>query len=138
MTNFKLKVKNSAIDNKGLFADEDIPANSEIIEYTGEIIDNAESDRREELDKGVTYIAYIDDNTYIDGAIGGNDSKYLNHSCNPNCIFKVKNGRLYYYSKRLIKKGEELTADYAFPADTKKEICRCGSKNCRGFMNELI
>jgi SET domain-containing protein len=139
LSNYKLKVKKSKIHGYGLFADEEIPQDTLIIEYIGEKIINEEKRRREieNYKKGVTYIFYLDGISWIDGEFMGNDSRYVNHSCNPNCNIVWKNGRIYFYSKRLIKKDEELTIDYDYDKDSKKEICNCGSKNCRGFINEV-
>ncbi|MFH1641647.1 MAG: SET domain-containing protein-lysine N-methyltransferase [Nanoarchaeota archaeon] len=133
-----LIVKQSRIDNLGLFAETEIPAKTLIIEYTGEKITGKEADKREmENDKkGATYIFCLNENCYVDGAVDGNQSKYLNHSCDPNCDIVMKKGRIFFYSSRLIKIGEELTIDYSYDADSKKEKCDCGCDNCRGFINE--
>ncbi len=132
-------IKKSKIDNFGAFAVEDIPEDTCIIEYTGELISNEEAEKREiENDKnGATYILCIDEKNCIDGSIGGNESRFVNHSCDPNCDIVLKDGRIFYYSRIKIKKGEELTIDYGYDNDSKKEICKCGSKNCRGVINDL-
>ena len=75
-------------------------------------------------------------NRVIDAGRGGNLSKYINHSCDPNCIIKINDNKILIYSKKTIKKGEELTFDYRFNKNSFKEICNCGSKNCRGHINE--
>jgi SET domain-containing protein len=67
----------------------------------------------------------------IDGNIPGNVAKYINHSCSPNCEIDIKNHRVYVFSKRSIKEGEELTYDYGkeyFDAHFKKKGCLC--KKC--------
>ena len=132
-----LIVKKSKINNLGLFCTSDILANALIIEYTGEKITDAETEIRDtENDKtGITYTFYLSKHWYIDGAVGGNKSKYANHSCNPNCKIIRKSGRIFFYSKRLIRAGAELTIDYAYDKDSGKEICRCQDENCRGFIN---
>jgi histone-lysine N-methyltransferase SETD1 len=134
-----LRVKKSKIHGYGLFADDELPQDRFLMEYVGEKICNEEKSRRENENdkKGVTYIFYLDDNYWIDGELMGNDSKYINHSCDPNCKIVWKNGRILFYSKRLIKKSEEVTIDYTYEKNSKKEICKCGSVNCRGFINEL-
>ena len=139
MGQYKLRVKKSKIHGYGLFADDELPQDHFLMEYVGEKICNEEKIRRENENdkKGVTYIFYLDDNCWIDGELIGNDSRYVNHSCDPNCNIVWKNGRIFFYSKRLIKKGEELTIDYAYDKNLKKEICKCGSVNCRGFINKL-
>lgn len=141
MENFepKLEVKKSAIDCLGLYTQTDIPANTEVIEYSGEKISMSEADAREkENDKtGITYLFILDENFCIDGAVYGNDAKYINHSCEPNCEIIYKDGKIFVYSGREIKAGEELTFDYCFDKNSKKEICRCGSAKCRGVINEI-
>ncbi|MFZ5534962.1 MAG: SET domain-containing protein [Patescibacteria group bacterium] len=131
-------VKDSHIHGLGVFATEDIPAGTRIFEYTGELISRDEENRREiENDKtGVTYIYQINDHESIDGAVGGNDSRFVNHSCDPNVEGIIKDRHIYYVALRDIKKDEELFIDYAFDKDSKREPCHCGAKNCRGVMNE--
>ena len=137
MEKLKFEIRQSKIDNRGAFATEDIPKGTKIVEYIGEKIDNEEAERREAIndEKGVTYIFCLDDNSFIDGAVGGNDSRFINHSCEPNCDYLIEDGRIFYYANRDIKKGEELTIDYDYDADSKREICLCKSINCRGFIN---
>lgn len=55
-----------------------------------------------------------------------------NHSCKPNTVC---NG-LNVVALRNIKKGEELTLDYAVFLDEHMEsfVCRCGADNCRGLI----
>ncbi|MFH1899976.1 MAG: SET domain-containing protein-lysine N-methyltransferase [Patescibacteria group bacterium] len=139
MRQFEIVIKKSKINNFGAFAVTDISENSFLIEYIGEKISNEESQKREIINdkEGVTYIFCLDEQNFIDGAIGGNESRFINHSCNPNCKIVRKKGKIFFYSKRKIKKGEELTIDYAYDKNSKKEICNCGSENCRGFINEL-
>ena len=74
------------------------------------------------------------------GAIGkdlcmifGYPEKYINHSCDPNVFERQRK----LFAMRSIKKGEELFYDYAISDvdDEWKMRCKCGSKNCRGFIN---
>src|SRR5579859_3612095 len=132
-----LELRNSPIHGKGLFATEDIPAGQRLIEYTGELIDRKEATRRDNADpNGITYIVEIDDEHFIDGAFGGNDFRYVNHSCDPNCTLVRHSLRVFLTSKRPIKAGEELTFDYAFDKNSPRQSCHCGSPNCRGTINE--
>lgn len=137
MEKLKFEIRQSEIDNKGAFATEDIPKGTRVAEYVGEKINSEEAERRETIndEKGVTYIFCLDEEYCIDGAVGGNDSRFINHSCEPNCDYAIEDGRIFYYANRDIKKGEELTIDYDYDADSKREICLCKSKNCRGFIN---
>lgn len=133
-----IKVKKSPIHGLGVFASQDIPEGTRIIEYLGEKISKEEEVKREKENdkKGVTYIFDYNKKFSIDGAVEGSDAKYVNHSCDPNCDCIRRNGRVFYYSNRLIRKGEELTIDYAYDKNDPLEVCHCGSKKCRGYINE--
>ncbi len=138
-TYFKLIQKKSKIHGRGVYAGEDIPKNKRVVEYTGEKIDDAEADRRTELEEksGLVYLFYLDDKYFIDGNVGGSIARFVNHSCDPNLDKKRENGKIFYYSSQNIKKGEELTVDYCFDKDDEKTICHCGRLKCRGFINEV-
>jgi D-alanine-D-alanine ligase len=58
-----------------------------------------------------------------------------NHSCNANTAYKGLN----VYALRNIKKGEELTLDYALFLDEHMEPfnCSCGSENCKGYITGI-
>lgn len=135
----KTIVRDSHIHGMGVFATATIPAGTRVFEYTGEHISREEENRRElENDKtGVTYIYQLNDHESIDGAKGGNDSRYVNHSCDPNVEGVIEESHIYYVTKRDIKAGEELYIDYAFDADDPAEPCHCGSPHCRGVMNAV-
>lgn len=60
--------------------------------------------------------------------------KYINHSCDPNTYMRVAYSRVEFYTKKPIKKGEELTANYGPTHHDGKLPCRCGAKNCKGFL----
>ncbi len=132
-------VRDSPIHGRGVFAIQAIPRGTRIFEYTGELITREEEIQRElENDKtGVTYIYQLNDHESIDGAYGGNDSRFVNHSCDPNVEGVIEDGHIYYVALRDIKRDEELFIDYAFDKDSKREPCHCGSTNCRGVMNEM-
>lgn len=76
----------------------------------------------------------------------GGFARYINHSCEPNCVATIISGshpyeelkRVLIISQREIEPSEEITYDYQFPLelDSDKRIpCTCGAKLCRGFMN---
>ena len=71
----------------------------------------------------------------IDGAIGGSGAEYINHSCAPNLKARLLRGHILYFSKRRIRKGEELTVDYKYAHDITRMPCSCGAPTCRGTMN---
>ncbi len=111
-----------------------------LIEYIGEKINNKEAEKREieNNKKGLTYIFILDKKYCIDGDVGGNESKYINHGCEPNCDTELINNKIWFITKRDILPGEELYFDYEFPHDdTERNKCLCGSPNCRGFIQML-
>ena len=138
-------VKRSSIHNRGIFAKHDIPYDSPIIEYVGEKITKAESRRRGDalMEKSkktgcaAVYVFTLNKRYDIDGGKGRNPARYINHSCAPNCEAYIMRGRIWIYSLREIKAGEELTYNYGFDADTWDDHpCRCGSKRCIGYIVE--
>ncbi len=138
-------VRSSSIHNRGIFARCDIPYDAPIIEYIGEKITKAESSRRGEalVEKAkktggaAVYVFTLNQRYDIDGAKGKNPARYINHSCAPNCEAYIIRGRIWIYSLREIKAGEELTYNYGFDVDTWDEHpCRCGTDRCVGFIVE--
>jgi uncharacterized protein len=126
-------VGTSKIAGKGVYAMKDIPKETEIIEYDGEIVNKDEGTDRSDTqnEKGNFYIFGLNDKQDIDGAKGG-DAKYINHSCDPNCeAVNYDDEEVWIVALRDIKKGEELSYDYGAGDD---EECRCGAPNCKGNM----
>ena len=128
----------------GGFARVDIPAGTRIAEYTGERISQAEADTRYD-DVGAedhrTYLFTVDQDTVVDGGVGGNGTRFINHSCAPNCRAIVEGGRIYVDALTDIPAGAELTYDYrlTLPGRYRKEwdalyACHCGAATCRGTM----
>jgi SET domain-containing protein len=77
----------------------------------------------------------LSDGTLIDGAEGGNATRHINHSCEPNLVARIVRGHILYVSARNIRKGEELTVDYRFDKNVEKVPCSCGAGACRGTIN---
>lgn len=130
---FKLKVAPSRIHGWGVFAEELIPPRRKVIEYTGEKISRREAKRRSR--RRHVYLFKLDSYWTIDGAVGGSGAELINHSCDPNLYAVIIKGHILYMSKRTIYPGEELTVDYCFPKNARRVRCRCGAKNCRGWIN---
>ncbi len=128
-----MHARESKIHRWGVYADEDIPANRKVIEYTGERISRRQTKIRAALP--LNYIFTLDDYWALDGASGGSGAEFINHSCDPNLVSRILKGHILYFSKRPIRKGEELTVDYHFGADEEAVECKCGAKNCRGTIN---
>ena len=142
-------VRHSPIHGNGVFAARDIPAGTRIIEYAGKRITAKEADRRHPTnpdDPFHTFFFSLSSGKVIDGDDHGNDAKWINHSCEPNCeSMEGRHGkRVYIMAKRDIAKGEELNYDYGLVIDDKltktlrqQYACRCGAPTCRGTMLAL-
>lgn len=133
----KIEVRQSSIHGTGVYAAEPIAKGMYIIEYTGEKISKEEGTRRSESVPGHTFIFMLDDQWDIDGAAGGNDSRFINHSCSPNTDIVIENGKIWIVALRDIAEGEELSYDYSFEKDENPTQCKCGSPACRGFIVEV-
>ena len=139
-------VKKSSKHGKGVFSTKEIKKNTKIIQYIGEKISKAEGDRRSALrikrflnskKTGSVYIFELNKKYDIDGSLIKNKARYINHSCDPNCEVDIIRGKIWISSIRNIKKGEELTYDYGYEFDKddfRDHVCKCGSKNCIGFI----
>ncbi len=131
------KIKKSNIDKNGLYANCDIKVGTKIIEYKGKIITRkkAEEDPKFDNDKAI-YLFNLNKKYDLDGDFKYNTARLINHSCNPNCEVDGTGLKLWIYAIRDIKKGEELSYDYgfSFDEDFKKYPCRCGAKNCVGYI----
>jgi SET domain-containing protein len=130
---FKLAIRESKIHRRGVYALEAIPARRKVIEYTGEKIGRAETKRRG--GGNLTYLFTLDKYWTIDGAVGGSGAEIINHACEPNLRSQIVKGHILYFSRRAIRRGEELTVDYYFSDKDDLVKCRCGSALCRGTIN---
>lgn len=136
------EIRRSSKHGVGAFATQDIPAGTRLIEYAGERITEAEGDARYPEVPGkeiITYLFAIDDGIVVDAGVGGNEARFINHSCDPNCDAIVEDGRIWIETIRDVVAGEELAYDYAFilderhtPAAKRRYPCQCGAHNCRG------
>jgi SET domain-containing protein len=137
-------VKSSIIHGNGVFARRKIPAGTRIIEYRGERINWKEALRREQLkdaDSTHTFLFSLEDGRVIDGGSRGNDARWINHACEPNCEAREEDGRVFIYALRDILRGEELNYNYALvldlrhtPALKRAYACLCGTPGCRKTM----
>ena len=139
-----IEVRRSNVHGLGVFAAKHIPKGTRIIEYVGERVSHDEADRRyEEKDANDshTFLFIVDSKTVIDAGVDGNDARFFNHSCDPNCESTVEKRRVYIEAIRDIEAGAELTYDYQIQRedddpDNIDEVfaCRCGFPQCRGTM----
>ncbi len=124
---FKLRVARG-LSGKGVFALEEIPRGKRIIEYIGR---NVPVDKQDTITG--RYLFVTGRKKMIDGNITENTARFINHSCRPNCEADGPSGRVFIYSKRKIKAGEELTYDYGdeyFDDYIKPVGCKC--EKCKG------
>ena len=138
----RIDVRESAVHGRGVYATRLIPEGTRIIEYTGQRV-SWERAADEENDPH-TFIFGLDNGEVIDPTIGGNDARWINHCCDPNCEAIEEDDRIFIYATRDIEAGEELFYDYALEIDEpvtdeskRKFACHCGSANCRGTMLSL-
>ena len=142
------RLRRSRIQGTGAFARVDIPKGTRIIEYVGEHISPAEADRRYPDDdtsaRHHTFLFTLNQRTVIDAEHDGNDARFINHSCDPNCDAVIERGHIWIYAVKDIAKGEELAYDYQFEhmpeyteADLALYVCRCGSAHCRGTIVKI-
>ncbi len=139
-----VQARNSPIHGRGVYALAPIRKGTRILEYLGERISHAEADRRyarKREDDGHTFLFVASNRTVIDAGVNGNDARFINHSCQPNCETVIENSRVFIDAVRNIKPGEELGYDYQLtwestddPAELALYACRCGARRCRGTM----
>lgn len=137
------EIRPSPIQGLGAFATRQIRAGTRLVEYTGERITEEQADSRYPDDESQarhhTFLFAIDDGVVIDAAVGGNEARFINHSCDPNCDAVIDDDRIWIEAIGDIEAGEELAYDYAFvleerhtPAAKRRYPCHCGALNCRG------
>ena len=137
-------VRRSKVHGKGVFALRAIAKGTRIVEYLGDRVSHAQADRRyadhEETDNH-TFLFSVDRGLVIDAGVGGNEARFINHSCDPNCESVIEKRRVFIEAIRGIARGEELSYDYQIGRErgdppNVDEIygCRCGAAQCRGTM----
>jgi SET domain-containing protein len=126
----KLEVRKSSIYGKGCFALTPFPYRKKIAAYAGELLRGKRRiNQRLQTQRDVKIIS-ISDELAIDGARGGDETAYINHSCEPNAYMRAAPGnKVLFFALRDIAAGEEVTINYRDPEHP--EVCRCGAQNCR-------
>ncbi|MBO9716609.1 MAG: SET domain-containing protein-lysine N-methyltransferase [Pseudoxanthomonas sp.] len=147
----KIAARKSPIHGNGVFAVAPIRKGERVIEYKGrrrthEQVDN---DVGGDIDSGHTFLFTLNDDWVIDASYEGNDARWINHSCDPNCeAVTVENedgdnrhDKVFIEAIRDIAPGEELSYNYGItlaerhtPRLKKIWACLCGSKKCTGTM----
>jgi SET domain-containing protein len=136
------EIRPSPMQGLGAFATRPIAGGVRLIEYAGERLTPMEADERYpdvEGERHHTFLFAIDDEVVIDAAVTGNEARFINHSCDPNCDAVIEDGRIWIETIRDVAPGEELAYDYAYvleerlsPAAKRRFPCRCGAAACRG------
>lgn len=133
-----LVIKESAIHGQGCYAGEFIPSGAFIIEYVGELVPAEEAYRREQdSTRSGIYTFWTGDEWAIDGYREDNTARFINHSCAPNCDYRIEGQRVLIYAARDIAAGDELSIDYSYGADGEIVPCGCGAPGCRGRINAM-
>ena len=138
-------VRRSPIQGRGVYATRDIAEGERIIEYTGRRITAKEADALcddESMRRHHTFLFAVDDDVVIDATREGNDARFINHSCEPNCESVIVKGHVYIHAVRDIACGEELVYDYWYVTDDHYTLddlrriypCRCRAAQCRGTL----
>ena len=138
----QIEVRKSGVHGRGVYAAQFIAKGTRIIEYTGERVSwEAAPD---DVDDPHTFNFGLENGEVINPEVGGNDARWINHSCDPNCETVEEDDRVFIDAIRDIQLGEELLYDYHMELDEpitesakKKFACCCGAANCRGTMIEL-
>ncbi|MGH8123765.1 MAG: SET domain-containing protein [Rudaea sp.] len=143
--------RQSPIHGNGVFAARNLPKGIPVIEYRGRRLTHAQANRMyaNDVDSGHTFLFTLNEKYLIDGGDGGNDARWINHGCAPNCqawVVENKRGdksrdRIVIETRRAIREGEELTYDYGIRLEERqtprlKKIwaCKCGAQKCTGTM----
>jgi uncharacterized protein len=138
------RVRRSRVHGMGVFALRRIRKGTRIVEYLGERVSHKEADRRYEqktANDNHTFLFIVDRGVVIDAGVNGNDARFINHGCEPNCESVTEERRVYIEAIRTIQPGEELKYDYSIgrsrddPPDVDEVFaCRCAADKCRGTM----
>ena len=138
----RFEVRKSGVHGRGFYATRLISKGTRIIEYAGQRV--SWEDAPDEENNPHTFNFGLESGQVINPEIGGNDARWINHCCDPNCEAIEEDGRIFIYAMRDIEAGEELFYDYAMEIDEpiteeskRKFACHCGSANCRGTMLAL-
>ena len=136
--------RGSIIHGIGVFATRRIRAGRKLIAYLGRVLTEAEVRARymdDDADDPHTFLFGLGDGRYVDAGVGGNDARFINHSCDPNCEPRLSDGVIWICSIKNIQPGVELTYDYSLEIEKRARrtrrnhyACRCGAKKCRRTM----
>ena len=126
----------SRIAGTGAFAGKAIGAKKKLGNMGGEIISYREAQTRVKKQPGnvLFMVEFDNEDIALDASVNSNALRYINHSCDPNTYMRRAYQKVEFYTLKAIRKGEELTCDYGETHHDGKLPCKCGAKNCRGFI----
>jgi SET domain-containing protein len=137
----RFRVRRSKVHGLGVFATRRIRKGTRIVEYLGERVSHKVADDRYEqkdADDGHTFLFIVDRGVVIDAGVDGNEARFINHGCDPNCESVIEDRRVFIEAIRTIQPGEELKYDYQIGRDDDDPenvdevfACRCGLRNGR-------
>lgn len=140
----RIEVRRSGVHGRGVYTKDRIRKGARIIEYIGRRLPWKEAQDAPPLDPKRPYhtmLFSLDNGDVIDAAVDGNDARWINHSCDPNCETYEDKDRIFVHALRGLQPGEELFYDYKMvPSERRtkkleKEFgCLCGTAKCRGTM----
>lgn len=128
---FAFNVRPSVIDGQGVFAAEPIPARSKLGELRGESISVQEA-RRRAKGRARIHIVAVSETRAVDATASITALRHINHSCSPNTVLRISQGRVEFYAMHELAVGEELTCDYGESHHEGRLDCRCRAPNCSG------
>ncbi len=140
----KVRVVRSPIHGYGVVAIGFFAEGDMVIEYVGELIRRELTDAREAAYNargiGCYMFGIARSPLVIDATMAGSQARFVNHSCEPNCVSRLTSidgvPHIIIYAKRDIRPGEELTYDYKFARDDSDRVpCSCGAPACTGWMD---
>ena len=129
------EVRPSGVHGRGVYATGFIPEGTRIIEYTGQRV--SWKDAPDNKHNSHTFNFGLENGEVINPEIGGNEARWLNHSCDPNSYMKILYGHILFLALRDIQPGEEITIDYESTLHPNSKKCTCGSLLCRTTINKL-
>lgn len=130
---FAVQVRPSEIDGLGAFAAEPIPAGRKIGEIRGESINVAEARRRVKHLRRIMVIE-VSARRAIDASGSSDPLRFTNHSCRPNAVLRVRQGRIELYAMLDLPRGVEITVRYGPTHHGGRLACRCGVPGCDGAL----
>ena len=146
-----ITVRRSPIHGNGVFAARKLPAGHRVIQYRGKVVSHEEADALYDggVESGHTFLFTLNENYIVDANRRGNDARWINHSCDPNCQAVIEEhrsadpakDRIFIETLRPVARGEELTYDYGIKLEIRHTArlkalwaCRCGKPTCTGTM----